>query len=268
MTEMPEGWYTDPAPANPAYPTTMRYWDGRAWTTRTRPAKRAEREESRARMHAEQMRAAEAYAEQVALHHQQQGGVGQLQLQAPDVDRYVTPDGQLLAGWGRRLAAYLLDGLLLTALTVALGWSFVRRVGEAYSTFMGLTLEAARAGSPPPDVTAFTDAIAGPIALFGLVSLGIGFVYGVGFLKAFSATPGKLLVGIEVRLREAPGPLPWGTVLVRWLGQNVGSLARLVPVVGPLFGFCYALLDGLWPLWDGRRQALHDKLARTNVVRR
>ncbi|QWZ06670.1 RDD family protein [Nocardioides panacis] len=268
MTEMPEGWYTDPAPANPAYPTTMRWWDGRAWTARTRPAKRAEREESQARLHAEQMRRAEAYAEQVALHHQQHGGVGQLQVEAPDVSRYVTPDGQLLAGWGRRLAAYLLDGVLLLALTVLLGWPFVRRVGEAYSTFMTLTLEAARTGTPPPDARAFTDAVAGPIALFGLVALAVGFVYGVGFLKAFSATPGKLLVGIEVRLREAPGPLPWGTVLVRWVGQNGSSFVSLVPLVGPLLGFCYALLDGLWPLWDGRRQALHDKPARTSVVRR
>ena len=56
---------------------------------------------------------------------------------APDVSRYVTPDGQPLAGWGRRLAAYLLDGVLLSALTVVLGWPLVVRVGEAYSTSWG-----------------------------------------------------------------------------------------------------------------------------------
>lgn len=27
------------------------------------------------------------------------------------------------------------------------------------------------------------------------------------------------------------------------------------------------ILDGLWPLWDSRRQALHDKVVRTIVVR-
>jgi uncharacterized RDD family membrane protein YckC len=26
------------------------------------------------------------------------------------------------------------------------------------------------------------------------------------------------------------------------------------------------LLDGLWPLWDDKRQALHDKVASTQVV--
>ena len=35
-----------------------------------------------------------------------------------------------------------------------------------------------------------------------------------------------------------------------------------------LIGSLYSLLDGLWPLWDGRRQALHDQVARTQVVRR
>jgi uncharacterized RDD family membrane protein YckC len=28
----------------------------------------------------------------------------------------------------------------------------------------------------------------------------------------------------------------------------------------------YWLLDNLWPLWDRKRQALHDKAAGTNVV--
>jgi uncharacterized RDD family membrane protein YckC len=27
------------------------------------------------------------------------------------------------------------------------------------------------------------------------------------------------------------------------------------------------LLDHLWPAWDGKKQAIHDKIARTNVVR-
>jgi hypothetical protein len=43
-------------------------------------------------------------------------------------------------------------------------------------------------------------------------------------------------------------------------------VVSLVPLVG-LLGSVYSLLDDLWPLWDGRRQALHDKVARTNVVR-
>ena len=41
-------------------------------------------------------------------------------------------------------------------------------------------------------------------------------------------------------------------------------------VLGSFVGYAtsmYVLLDSLWPLWDGKRQALHDKAAKTNVVR-
>jgi uncharacterized RDD family membrane protein YckC len=36
-------------------------------------------------------------------------------------------------------------------------------------------------------------------------------------------------------------------------------------VVGSLFGI-FGLLNHLWPLWDAKKQALHDKVAATNVV--
>jgi uncharacterized RDD family membrane protein YckC len=67
-------------------------------------------------------------------------------------------------------------------------------------------------------------------------------------------------------LRERPGPLSWGTVLLRWVTQNIAGVFAVVPVVGTLASV-YPLLDALWPLWDSRKQALHDKAARTNVVR-
>ena len=63
-----------------------------------------------------------------------------------------------------------------------------------------------------------------------------------------------------MRLRERPGRLPLGSVLLRqviWAAGNPG------PSIFALAG----LLDALWPLWDDKRQALHDKLAKTQVVR-
>ena len=80
------------------------------------------------------------------------------------------------------------------------------------------------------------------------------------------ATPAKLLVGLRVRLRETPGPMPLGTVLMRWLGQFGIGLLGLIPFVGQVTGL-YSLLDYLWPLWDDKKQAVHDKIAKTNVVR-
>ncbi|WP_081795016.1 RDD family protein [Nocardioides sp. URHA0020] len=54
--------------------------------------------------------------------------------------------------------------------------------------------------------------------------------------------------------------------MLRWLTQFGPSLLGAVPYVRYLPSV-YSLLDGLWPLWDGKRQALHDKAARPNVVR-
>src|SRR4051794_6622218 len=46
------------------------------------------------------------------------------------------------------------------------------------------------------------------------------------------ATPGKLLLGLRVRLRETPGPMPLGTILVRWLTQFAPSyLLGQIPFV-------------------------------------
>jgi uncharacterized RDD family membrane protein YckC len=60
--------------------------------------------------------------------------------------------------------------------------------------------------------------------------------------------------------------MPLGTVLLRWLSQFGVGILGLVPVVGSLAGV-YTLLDYLWPLWDDKKQAIHDKVAKTNVVR-
>jgi uncharacterized RDD family membrane protein YckC len=101
----------------------------------------------------------------------------------------------------------------------------------------------------------------------GIVFLTVALLCEIGFLKAFRATPGKLLLGLEVRLRDAPGPLSWRTVLLRWAGKHGIGLLQIIPFGAILTGL-YSLADYLWPLWDSNRQALHDKLAGTNVVRR
>lgn len=44
------------------------------------------------------------------------------------------------------------------------------------------------------------------------------------------------------------------------------SLLSAIPLVGTLFSFL-SLINYLWPLWDDKKQALHDKVAATNVVR-
>lgn len=42
----------------------------------------------------------------------------------------------------------------------------------------------------------------------------------------------------------------------------------MVGIGAPLTFGLFALLDGLWPLWDPGRQALHDKVAGSVVIKR
>jgi len=79
------------------------------------------------------------------------------------------------------------------------------------------------------------------------------------------ATPGKMAVGISVRLRDKPGVPPLSAVLRRTLVKQGGNLVGGVPVLG-LFGSLFVLLDSLWPLWDNKKQAIHDMAGATNVV--
>jgi uncharacterized RDD family membrane protein YckC len=63
---------------------------------------------------------------------------------------------------------------------------------------------------------------------------------------------------------EPPGP---ATSAVRWLvPYGATQILSLIPLLG--FIGLVNLLDVLWMLWDPKKQTLHDKVARTLVVRR
>jgi uncharacterized RDD family membrane protein YckC len=267
------GWFRDPAPANPATPSTLRFWDGKQWTTQVKPASKRQRlawqAEDAEQRRAHAMEQAELQARQLTAQ-QQQGGV---QVAAPamvvEVSRDFTPDGEPLAGWGRRYSARVVDGVILWVLWLAFGWHYLSMMVSGYSAVIHQLVQDRQEGrpSPPPDLLAqqLTSAVAPGLIGFVVVVLVVRFVYEVGFLKGFAATPGKMVLGLQVRLRSRPGPLPWGTVLLRWFSQFGYGLLSVIPFVGYVSSV-YWLLDYLWPLWDGKRQALHDKAAATNVV--
>ena len=225
MTQIPAGWYPDPADPSGVY--GQRYWDGRQWTEHVHPGASYVR---------------------------------------PGRDA-TTPDGQPLSGWWARVGAYVIDQVIVAIVGMLIGFPQVRVIAHQYSVLFTESLHAARTSSPVPDSGQLAAQLATPMALLGVILLVVGFVYNVGFLKWRAATPGKMALGLRVRRRDVAGPLPWGTVLLRWLAQFWTSFLTLVPVLGAIVGL-YPLLDDLWPLWDGKRQALHDKVAGTNVVRR
>jgi uncharacterized RDD family membrane protein YckC len=270
------GWYRDPAPPNSASPSTLRFWDGTQWTAQVKPAPKRQRlawqaEDAELRR-AHAMAQAELQAQQLAAQSVEQQGGG-VQLATPtvvvEVSRDFTPDGEPLAGWGRRFSAVLIDRIFLDVLWIAFGWHFLSEMMHSYVGYVDhlVNLQSNGAALPPPEQlgSELISAIWPSLMGFLLVVIIVDFVYVVGFLKGFQATPGKLMLGMQVRRRDRPGPLSWGTVLTRWMSQVGYGILMLIPFLDYLAAV-YWLLDNLWPLWDGKRQALHDKAAGTNVV--
>jgi uncharacterized RDD family membrane protein YckC len=247
----PAGWYRDPAPANPAFPTTVRFWDGKQWTGRTRHATKRQRQSWEAELAREQ----HARAEEQARRLQAVASPARVQAMAEAQRRLVTIDGQELSGWWRRVFARVVDGILLEVLVTLVAWPFISDFFRAVRTYADQAVLAQQVGQPLPDPSDLNATLVATMAKLLLVALVVSTVYECGFLKAFGATPGKMALGIEVRLCARPGPMSWGTVLLRWFGRLV---CGLIP-------FC---LDALWPLWDPRRQAIHDHVADTQVCRR
>ena len=247
----PAGWYRDPAPANPEFPTTVRFFDGREWTGQTKHATKKQRQSWEAELARERYARAEEQARQL----QAVASPAQIAAMAEAQQRFVTLDGQELSGWWRRVFATLIDGFILNVLVTVFGWPLIQGFSRALQTYADQAVLAQQAGQPVPDPTDLYSATLGAMVKLALVALAVSTVYECGFVKAFNATPGKLMLGIEIRLRERPGPMSWGTVLLRWF-------ARVVCALIPFY------LDSLWPLWDRRRQAIHDLIARTQVCRR
>ncbi|MGZ4471917.1 MAG: DUF2510 domain-containing protein, partial [Nocardioidaceae bacterium] len=113
MTQVPEGWYADPAPQAEGQPPLLRYWDGRQWTEHVHPA-------APAAQATQPLQAAQQPAQQPA----QGAPYGQAPPAYQDTFAYpayarrpagpTTPDGVPLAGWWQRVGAQVLDGLILT----------------------------------------------------------------------------------------------------------------------------------------------------------
>ena len=271
MTQIPAGWYPDPAQTHHG---RQRYWDGSQWT---------------GHVHDPEPPAPPSYPQPYGQGYSQtygqpsgqgygQGygqpyshGYGQPAYQpypptgyAPAPQPKTTPDGQQLAGWGARAGAYLIDGVIQLVLNLVV-WIPLVLVNMDRVREFGDRLDAWSQQSEPDPFPLSTYSPLVPLVVeLGLASLLISAIYTIGFWRWKQATPGKLALGLRIRRRESPD-LPWSAILLRYGFYLVVGVVGLVPFVGYATGFVQ-LLDFLWPLWDDKRQALHDKVAGTNVV--
>ena len=141
-----------------------------------------------------------------------------------------------LASWGRRLAAILIDDLIIL-IPAALGVVLV-------------ALDNFDNGVAPV-------AIVGLVLIFASITVGQAVYFTILNGNERGQTYGKRLLVIRVIDEAAGGPIGYGRSFGRW---------AVPAAVNFLCGF-FSIIDGLWPLWDHRNQALHDKVARSVVIR-
>ncbi|MEV8378620.1 RDD family protein [Kribbella sp. NPDC056861] len=277
----PAGWYDDPQDQ-----TQQRYWDGGFWTDYRRPREGPPPYQGQFGQPAAGQPGGPQYG--VPGQGAQQGqhghgpGLGQPGMgregygpqqgyqpqqgfgYAPRVP--ATPDGQPLAGWWKRVLAKFLDGLLLFVLTMPFAGYFYWQAIKILADQMEYEFNrAANGDTTTPTMTELPPEVYKWLLPVAAISLVISFLYEYFFLTRKGATPGKMAVGISVRLRDVPGPPPGSAVAKRFGTDYAFQLLGWIPVVGTLFSFL-GLINYLWPLWDDKKQALHDKVAATNVV--
>ena len=133
------------------------------------------------------------------------------------------------ASWGRRAAALIIDNLLL----------IIPAVG-----FFALVYA-------PNDTVSV---IAAFLAIFFWI--GFPFIYFTYLIGKTGQTFGKRWLGIRVEHADRGGPIGYGAAFGRYGMVFIFSIFTF-PLV----------LDYLFPLWDSRNQALHDKVVSSIVVR-
>jgi uncharacterized RDD family membrane protein YckC len=158
------------------------------------------------------------------------------------------------AAFAQRLGAYVIDSLILFALSLPLwivGGVFVSADWHTYESMCRDDVNGALY-----ECTTLTDATA--VRLFGTIAIGaiamllLSIYYWGHFEGRRGATPGKRIAKIQV------------------VGQDYGQSLGFGRAVGRLFarGFSGIFALGyLWMLWDAQSQTWHDKIVGSIVVK-
>ena len=141
---------------------------------------------------------------------------------------------------------------------VVLSFPFTGRLIDSFVDYLEQVEADAEAGVTTNPFALYGDPdFLVPFAAIAVIGLVVTAAYEIVLIRTRGATLGQSAVGIRVRPLAAEGLPSWGQAVKRWVTERVA--AALVGL--------YLYLDLLWPLWDTRRQALHDKWPGTVVVR-
>ena len=164
-----------------------------------------------------------------------------------------------LAEWWRRLLGRLIDILVLTIVATPIALAVLSHSFSQYQRIVNrypdLNTPAAQAAISKAD-----GRLLGSWLVFACIVAVLSFFYDSIQHGLWGQTLGKRALGTRVVSADDRSKISGGTAAGR------AAMYALIPVV-PLIGTLFSLLNGLWLTWDRRRQALHDKAARTIVVK-
>jgi uncharacterized RDD family membrane protein YckC len=149
------------------------------------------------------------------------------------------PGGTQLASYGLRLAGWLIDAILLWVVLALVLWPLhaYRRIHNTGNVH-GMSLHANGVGILIPAVV---------VILYGMFLCG----------SNRGQTLGMMIVKVRVVDANTGGPIGIGRALGRGAFEYLMAAIIFIPWV----------VDMLFPLWDQRRQTLHDKVTSSVVVR-
>jgi uncharacterized RDD family membrane protein YckC len=167
----------------------------------------------------------------------------------------MSPAGVPLADFGIRLLAWLIDTVLLCVVNLAV-------VIPGFFLFASLVFDRTTDTGPDEDPSFFFATTFLPMIGFELgvlvFSLVVTYLYTVELMYRSGQTLGKRIMKIRVIPLDPRLGLTRLMALKRWATEYLPGI----------FVGVYALIDGLWQLWDRPfLQTLHDKAAQTVVVK-
>jgi len=140
------------------------------------------------------------------------------------------------AGFGPRLIAYLLDGLILSALCLL----------PIAGAMLAVVVPGMRNEQPGPVAYVIAS-----VCYLLVIILSLG--YNLYFVGSKGATPGKKMMKLKVALVDGHYPIGYGKAFLRLIGYAISG------------SICY--IGFLMILWDKQHRGLHDKIAGTIVIK-
>jgi uncharacterized RDD family membrane protein YckC len=175
-------------------------------------------------------------------------------------------NGMILSGWWRRVGALIIDGIIMNLIIVVTFLLLLSIFEISFNEFSNAFVYIMDADT---DADNLTDNQWKTIWIL-LLTIGLSAIGSILYQCLTMMRKG-------IRNGQTLGKQALNIAVVRENNQSIGfwfAFLRQVVVINWLFGIPSQILYGipiiidyLWPLWDNKHQALHDKIVKTRVVR-